>query len=137
MEGHRSQVSFLASALLLVTAAAALVAGAFLLFAAWVIWRDTVPVHDQVGTVSTVLIAILTLGISGVAVVAAHDEWVGRPRGRMLGLAVAAVVLLGSVSAILVGRLGETEPLLWIACGLAIATAIPLLVPDESGAPAA
>ena len=136
MEGHRSQVGFLASALLLVTAAAALAAGTFLLFAAWVIWRDAGQLDDRVGTVSTVLIAIVTLGIAGVAVVAAHDEWVGRPRGRMLGLVVAAVVLLGSVGAILVGP-GETEPLLWIACGLAIATAIPLLVPEESGAPAA
>ncbi len=137
MDGRRSQVGFLGTALLLITAAAAFVAGAFILFAAWVIWRDAGLVDDQVATVSTVLVAILTLGVGGVAVVAAHDEWLGRPRGRMLGLVVAAVVFLGSVSALVVGHMGDTEPLLWLACGLAIATAIPLLVPDESGAPTA
>jgi hypothetical protein len=137
MDGHRSQAVFLGTALLLVTAAAAFVAGAFILFAAWVIWRDAGPADDLVGTVSMVLIAIFTLGLAGVAVVAAHDEWLGRSRGRLLGLVVAAVVLLGSISALVVGRLGDTEPLLWIACGLAIATAIPLLLPDEHRVPSA
>ena len=132
MERHRSQLTIIATSLLGVLTAALAVSGAFILFGAWVLWRGAGPASDQVATVATVLVAILTLAVGAAAAVAAHDEWMGRERGRMLGIVVAFVVVLAVVVVLMVGRLHGTEPLFWLGGGLAVVTAALLVVRDES-----
>lgn len=106
--------------------------GVFLLFAAWAIQRDSGngPFED-VGTVATAIIGILTIAFAFGAAFAAREEWLGRPLGRMLGLVVAVVALLAAVVTLLIGKLNGTEPLFYIGAGLGLLTAIPLLVPDS------
>jgi hypothetical protein len=132
VERNRTQLTIIATSLLGVLTAALLVAGAFILFGAWVLWREAGARDDQVATAATVMVAILTLAAGAAAAVAAHDEWLGRERGRMLGIVVAFVVVLAVVVVLMVGRLHGTEPLFWLGGGLAVVTAALLVVRDES-----
>jgi len=130
MDRHRSQVTLVATSLLGVVAMSAFVAGVFILFGAWVVARGAVGgALDDVGAVGAGLIAILAVAYGVVATVAAHEEWLGRPRGRMLGLVVAVVALLAAVVPLLVARLNGNEPLFYLLGGLALVTAVSLLVP--------
>jgi hypothetical protein len=131
VERHRTQLTVIATALLGVLTTALLITGAFVLFGAWVLWRDTGPGDDQVATVGTALVAILTFAVGAVAAIAVRDEWLGRDRGRMLGIVVAFVVVLAVAAALMVGRLHGTEPLFWLGGALAVVTALLLVVRDE------
>ncbi|HET9614117.1 MAG TPA: hypothetical protein VFP22_04820 [Candidatus Limnocylindrales bacterium] len=130
MDRERSITTLIGTALLGVLAVAALVAGVFILFGGWVIWRGAGTV-DDVATVAAVLTGLLTIGLGVVAGFAAHEEWLGRPRGRMLGIVVALVALLAAVVPLVTGRTSGNDELFYLAAGLAVLTAIPLLVPEH------
>jgi hypothetical protein len=131
MDGYRSQASLVAASLLVVVAMSAFVAGVFILFGAWVVARGAGGgALDDVGAVGAGLVAILAIAFGVVATAAAHEEWLGRPRGRMLGLVVAVVALLAAVVPLLVARVNGNEPLFYLLGGLAVVTAVSLLVPD-------
>ena len=134
MEQHRTQLTVMATALLGVLTAVLGISGAFIAFGAWVLWRDAGAGGDQTAAIGTALVAILTFGAATVAAWAARDEWLGRDRGRMLGIVVAFVVLLAVVCVLMIGRLHGTEPLFWIGGGLAVVTALLLIVRDEDAA---
>ena len=131
MERHRTQLTVIATSLLGVLTAALFIAAVFILFGAWVLWRDTGPGDDAVATVATVLVAVLTLAVAAVAAIAVRDEWLGRERGRMLGIVVAFVVVLATVVALIVGRPHGMEPLFWLGGGLAAVTAGLLVIRDD------
>jgi hypothetical protein len=131
MDGYRSQASLVAASLLVVVAMSAFVAGVFILFGAWVVARGGVGgALDDVGAVGAGLVAILAIAFGVLATAAAHEEWLGRPRGRMLGLVVAVVALLAAVVPLLVTRVNGNEPLFYLLGGLAVVTAVSLFVPD-------
>jgi hypothetical protein len=132
MERIRSQVPFLATALLGVIAVSAFVAGVFILFGAWVTQHDAGGgLFDEVGTVGATLVGVLTIVFALLAALAAHEEWLGRPRGRMLGLVVAIVAVLTAVVVLLVGNVDGRESLFYVAAALGVVTALPLLVPES------
>jgi hypothetical protein len=131
MDGYRSQATLVATSLLGVVAMSAFVAGVFIVFGAWVVARGGGGgALDDVGAVGAGLIGVLTIAFGVVATAAAHEAWLGRPRGRMLGLVVAIVALLAAVVPLLVGRLDGTQPLFYLLGGLAVVTAVLLIVPD-------
>lgn len=130
MDRDRSIFTLIGTALLGVLAVTAFVAGVFVLFGGWVIWRDAGS-GDDVATVATAIVGVLTLGLGLVAGFAAHEEWLERPRGRMLGLIVAAVAFLAAIVPLLTGRATEDEGLFYLAATLAGLTALPLLVPER------
>ena len=131
MERQRSQLTVIATSLLGVLTAALFITAAFILFGAWVLWRGGGPDRDEVAAVGTALVAILTLAVGAVAAVAVRDEWLGRERGRMLGIVVAFVVVLAVAVVLMAGRPHGSEPLLWLGGGLAFVTALSLIVRDD------
>lgn len=132
MERHRSQLTVIATSLLGVLTAALFITAAFILFGAWVLWRGAGADRDQVAAVGTALVALLTFAVGTVAAIAVRDAWLGRERGRMLGIVVAFVVALAAAVVLMVGRLHGTEPLLWLGGGLAVVTALSLIIRDDA-----
>ncbi len=127
MEPQRSFASLIASSLLGVLSVAGLVTGAFLLFAAWVIRLESTGHANEIGTGASVLVGGLLIGFAGLAAIAAREEWRGAPRGRVLGLVVGLVAALAAATALLVGHVGESTPLLYIAIAIAATTIVALL----------
>lgn len=130
MNAHVPLVRLIGSSLLAVTAAAALVLAALMFFAAWATGSRLTGWVADVGTVAVLIIAALALGYAFLAAYAAREEWRARPLGRMLGLAVALIAVLAAGTTLLVGNVAESTVLLYLAMGLGIATAIPMLLPD-------
>jgi hypothetical protein len=130
MDGYRSQATLVATSLLGVVAMSAFVAGVFILFGAWVVASGVVGgALDDVGAVGAGLIGVLAIAFGVVATIAAREAWLGRPRGRMLGLVVAVGALLAAIVPLLVARVNGNEPLFYVLGGLAVVTAASLLVP--------
>jgi hypothetical protein len=131
MDRYRSLATLVATSLLGVVAMSAFVAGVFILFGAWVVARGAVGgAPGDVGAVGAGIVAILAIAFGVVATAAAHEAWLGRPRGRMLGLVVSVVALLAAVVPLLVARVNGNEPLFYLLGGLAVVTAVSLLVPE-------
>jgi hypothetical protein len=132
MERHQSQAVLVSSALLGVLAVAAFVSGVFVLFGSWILANDSGGSVQDIGAAAAAITGAVTLAFASLAGFAAHDEWLGRPRGRVLGLAVAVAGAIGAAVPLLVGKLHGTEPLFYIAIGLAVVTAIALLIPEHT-----
>jgi hypothetical protein len=118
------------SSLLAVIAASAVVLAAMMFFAAWATGSQLGGWVADVGTIAVLVIATLALGYAVLAAYAAREEWRARPLGRMLGLAVAIIAVLAAGTTLLVGNVAESTLLLYLAMGLGVATAIPLLLPE-------
>jgi energy-converting hydrogenase Eha subunit B len=84
------------------------------------------------GSVGTAIIGVFTLAYALSATVAAREEWLGRPLGRLIGLVVALVALFATIVCLLVVDLHEIEPAFYIAGAVGVLTAIALLVPDRT-----
>lgn len=123
-------VRLIGSSLLAVTAAAALVLAALMLFAAWATGSQVSGWVADIGSVAVLVVAALALAYAALAAYAAREEWRARPLGRMLGLAVALIAVLAAGTTLLVGNVAESTVLLYLAMGLGVATAIPMLLPD-------
>jgi hypothetical protein len=130
MERNVSMARVIATSLLGVIAVTGLVLGVLLLFAAWVTNSTLSGWVGDTSTVAVVIIAILSLAYALLAGIAARSEWLGRRAGRPLGLIVALVAVLAAVSTLLVGNVDESASLLYLAAGLGVLTAIPLLVTE-------
>ncbi len=131
MDRYRSLATLVATSFLGVVAMSAFVAGVFILFGAWVVAQGAVGgAVGDVGAVGAVLLATLAIALGVVATAAAHETWLGRPRGRMLGLIVAVVALLAAVVPLLVADVNGNEPLFYLLGGLAVVTAVSLVVPE-------
>lgn len=130
MDGHVPLVRLIGSSLLAVIAASALVLAALMFFAAWATGSQLSGWVADVGTVAVLIVAALSLGYAILAAYAAREEWRARPLGRMLGLAVALIAVLAAGTTLVVGNVAESTVLLYLAIGLGVATAIPLLLPE-------
>jgi hypothetical protein len=133
MELRRS-LSLIASSLLGVLSVAGLVTGAFMLFGAWVIRLESTGHGHEIGTGAAILVGGLLIGFAGLAAIAAREEWRGAPHGRVLGLIVGLVAALAAATALLVGHVGESRPLLYVAIAIA-ATAIVALLAEGPPVP--
>jgi len=133
VDRDRSITTLIGTALLGVLGVVAVVAGTFILFGGWVIWREATTA-DEVATVAAAITGVLTIGLGLVAGFAAHEAWLERPRGRMVGLIVAAVAFLAAIVPLLTARTSGDEELFYVAAGLAALTALPLLVPSRRSA---
>lgn len=135
METRVPLVRLIGSSLLALLAAASLVVAVLMFYAAWATGSQVAGFAGDVGTVAILVIAVLALAYAALAAYASLEEWRARPIGRMLGLVVAAVAVLAAATALLVGEVAESAILLYILMGLGIATAIPMIVPEEGTAP--
>lgn len=134
MNSAPSTVRLIGSSLLAVIAAASLVLALFMLLAARVTGLQLSGWVADSATGAVLVVAVLALVYAGVAGYAARAEWLARPLGRMLGLAVAVIAILAAGTTLLIGSAGDSTPLLYVAIGLGMATAIALLLPDSSPA---
>jgi hypothetical protein len=134
MESRIPIVRIVGSSLLAVIAAASLVFAVLMFFAAWVTGSQLSGWVGDVGTVAVLMIGVLAVAYAALAAYASLAEWRARPVGRMLGLAVAVVAVLAAGTGLLVGDVAESAVLLYLAIGLGVATAIPMLLPDAGGA---
>ena len=131
MEGRISIVRLIGSSLLAVLAVAGFIVAVFLYFAAWATGKEITGWVADIGTVAVVITASLTLAFGIGAAYAVWAMWLGRPIGRMVGLAVAIVTVLASGAVLLVGEVAESETLLYIAMGLGAVTAVAMIVPES------
>jgi len=130
MDAHVPLVRLVGSSLLAVIAAAALVLAALMSFAAWATGSSLTGWMADAGTVAVLIIAGLAVAYAALAAYATWETWRARPLGRMLGLAVAIIAILAAVTTLLVGNAGESALLLYLAIGLGVAAAIPMVLPD-------
>ena len=131
MQPRMSTTRLVASSLLGVLAAASAVLASLMLVAAWALGSQLSGAARDLGTVSLVTVALLLLAHGAVAGFAMLQEWRGRPIGRLLGLVVAIVAVLGATSALVAGRVDESATLLYVAIGLGLLTAVSLLLPER------
>lgn len=123
---HRTTAQALASALLGVLAIAALISGTLFLLGAWATGQlpNATPVF-RIGTATSALIGILTLGLAALAGSAARDVWALRPRGTVIGLVASIVALLGTGVPLVTGAGAGSPALLALGVGVsAVTTAV-------------
>lgn len=132
MDAHVPITRLVGSSLLAVIAAAALVVSALMLFAAWATGSRLTGWVADAGTAAVLVIAGLAVAYAALAAYATWQTWRARPLGRMLGLAVAIIAVLAAGTTLLVGSADESALLLYLAIGLGVATAIPMLLPDRT-----
>ena len=130
MEARQSTGTLISASLLGTLAVAGVVSGALFVFAAAVVGDDAFAFAPSVTGWGPLLIGLLLLGYAALAASAARLLWIGRPAGRLLGVVVGIVALLAATAGVLLGEIGESAPLLWIAAGLGVATVAPLLQPQ-------
>jgi peptidoglycan/LPS O-acetylase OafA/YrhL len=131
MGNHLPLTRLLASALLGILAAVAVVFAVLMLFAAWTIGSDG-PGLGNAGVAWMLTLAVLVVAYGLLAAWAARDEWLGWDRGRLLGLIAAGVAVLVAVVALFSADLRGQEPLLYILAGLGLVTMVPLILPEKS-----
>ena len=131
MGNHVPVTRLLASALLGILAAVAVVFAVLMLFAAWTIGSRGPGLGDP-GVAWMLTLAVLVVAYGLLAAWAARDEWLGWDRGRLLGLIAAGVAVLVAVVALLSADLRGQEPLLYILAGLGLVTMVPLIRPEKS-----
>lgn len=129
-----SIVRLIGTSLLAVIASASLVLALFMLLAARVTGLQLGGWVADSATGAVLIVAVLALVYAGVAGYAARAEWMARPLGRMLGLAVAVIAILAAGTTLLVGSATDSAPLLFLAIGLGVATAVAMLLPDCTAA---
>jgi hypothetical protein len=130
MDAHVPITRLVGSSLLAVIAAAALVLAALMAFAAWATGSQLTGWVADAGTAAVLIVAVLALAYAALAAYATWQTWRAQPLGRMLGLAVAIIAVLAAGTTLLVGNASESTLLLYLAIGLGVATAIPMLLPD-------
>ena len=127
MDRRTSLPLLAASSLLGVISSAAVVAAAFALFGAWVA-ADGSPIANDVGSAGAAVVGVLLLAFGVVAALAAHDTFVGRARGHVLGFVTSIVAILAAVAALLEGSSVRSDPLLYLAIGLGAITLVAVTV---------
>lgn len=132
MDAHVPIARLVGSSLLAVIAAAALVLAALMALAAWATSSQRSGWVADAGTAAVLIIAALAVAYAALAAYATWQTWRARPLGRMLGLAVAIIAVLAAGTTLLVGSAGESALLLYLAIGLGVVTAIPMLLPDAT-----
>jgi hypothetical protein len=133
MNAQLSMGRLLGSSLLGVLAAAALTVAGLMVVGAWSVGSRHAGWAMDAGSSAMLIIAVLALAYAVVAGYAAREVWRARPAGRVLGLTVALVAILAAGATLLVGNATtQTTLLLYLAIGLGLATAIPLLIPDQA-----
>jgi len=132
MNPHRSIPVVVASALLGVISAAAIVTAAFLALGAWAISASIDGAAGGIGAIAVMVIAALLLGLSVLAGWTARDVWEGRERALPLGLMVSTMTMLASIAAIVAGDAGRSTPLLYGAIAVGSATIVALLAGARS-----
>ena len=96
MNPHRSIPAVVASALLDVIAAAAIVTAAFLALGAWAISASIDGAAGGIGAISVTVIAALLYGLSVLAGWTGRDVWQGGERALPLGLMVSTITVLAA-----------------------------------------
>ena len=132
MSPHRSIAALVASALLGVISAAAIVTAAFLALGAWATSASVDGAAGGIGAVAAMLIAALLFGLSVLAGWTARDVWQGRERALPLGLMVSTMTVLAAIAAIVAGEAGRSTPLLYGAIAVGAATIVALLAGARS-----
>lgn len=120
MNPHRSIPAVVASALLGVISAAAIVTAAFLALGAWAISASIDGAAGGIGAIAVTVIAALLFGLSVLAGWTGRDVWQGRERALPLGLMVSTITVLAAIAAIVAGDAGRSTPLLYGAIGFGV-----------------
>lgn len=118
---QRSLATVLATSLLGLIAAGALVGGSLFFLGSW-ITRDF-----EAAATAAALLGLLTVAFGVLAGLASRDVWQMRPRGLVLGLITVGVAILAPAIAILEDRSSQVDELLYLAIALATATFIALV----------
>ena len=132
MNSHRSIAAVVASALLGVISAAAIVTAAFLALGAWATSASIDGAAGGIGAVAALLIAALPFGLSALAGWTARDAWLGRERALPLGLMVSTMTVIGALAAVVAGDAGRSTVLLYAAIAVGAATIVALLAGARS-----
>jgi hypothetical protein len=135
MNSDRSLAAVVASALLGVIAAAAIVTAAFMFFGAWASQSIVSGAGRDLGAGAAILIGTLLLGFGTLAAIAARDEWRARAHARVLGMIVGILAILASATTMLTATVAELVPLLAIAIGLGAATIVAVVLDTLTQAP--
>jgi hypothetical protein len=131
MDRDRSTGLVISVSLLGSIAIAALVTSVVFFFGAWVVTDGANGLMPNVGGTAALLLGLLVLGFGVLAAAASRLLWIGRPAGRVLGLVVGIVATLSAVTALVIGDVPQSAPLLWVVVGLGVATMVPLVLPDR------
>ena len=132
MHHQRSLPMVMASALLGVISAAAIVTAAFLALGAWATSASIDGAAGNVGSVAALLIAATLFGLAMLAGWTARDVWQGRERALPLGLMVSTMTVLGAAATIVAGNADRFIPLLYATIAVGSATMIALLAGARS-----